>query len=228
MVRGRTLLGRQIRLDMALESSETRSPFICLVYQNDYLFFVSLIRCCKFVFIFLHLISHPILRLQQSDPCVFRFFINECHKIFMLFSRYTWSSPHIRVNQIKAGIQKQNETHDNSDAGLVSSSKYKWTKFGSPEMNRIQKVAFQTPQQDFMSIPSYLNPQAIVQNLRICIRRLEEEDGEEEEEETVDDLLIRIRRLEEEEEAVEADDVNNVRRSTREKKANSKYQNKVK
>ncbi|CAN7087022.1 unnamed protein product [Brassica oleracea var. botrytis] len=93
-------------------------------------------------------------------------------------------------------------------------------------MNRIQKVAFQTPQEDFMSIPSYLNPQAIVQNLRICIHRLEEE--EEEEEETVDDLLILIRLLVEEEEAVEADDVNNVRRSTREKKANSKYQNKVK
>ncbi|KAL0807022.1 hypothetical protein Bca101_099514 [Brassica carinata] len=101
-------------------------------------------------------------------------------------------------------------------------------------MNRIQKVRFQTPQENFMSIPSYLNPQAIVQNLPICIRRLEEEDGEEEEEETVDDLLIRIRLLveeeedKEEEEAVEADDVNNVRRSTREKKANSKYQNKVK
>ncbi|KAL0664281.1 hypothetical protein Bca4012_101119 [Brassica carinata] len=105
---------------------------------------------------------------------------------------------------------------------------------GSTEMNRIQKVRFQTPQENFMSIPSYLNPQAIVQNLPICIRRLEEEDGEEEEEETVDDLLIRIRLLveeeedKEEEEAVEADDVNNVRRSTREKKANSKYQNKVK
>ncbi|KAL0701019.1 hypothetical protein Bca4012_057141 [Brassica carinata] len=86
--------------------------------------------------------------------------------------------------------------------------------FGSTEMNRIQRVSFQTPEEDFMSIPSYLTPPAMVRFFCICIRRLEEESGEAGEEE--------------EEEADEVDVVNNVRRSTREKKTNSRYQNKVK
>ncbi|KAF8100009.1 hypothetical protein N665_0233s0011 [Sinapis alba] len=102
--------------------------------------------------------------------------------------------------------------------------------FGSAEMNRIQKVSFQTPEDDFMSIPSYLIAPIIVKNLRICIRRLEEEEVEEEaseeEEDEVDEEACEEEEDGEEEEAVEV--VNNVRRSTREKKVNSRYQNKVK
>ena len=106
--------------------------------------------------------------------------------------------------------------------------------FGSTEMNRIQKVSLETPQSDFMTIPSYLVSPIIVKNLRICIRRLEEEAGEDEEEEEEQEEKEEEEAGEEEEEeeekeeAVEVDVVNNVRRSTREKKGNSKYQNKVK
>ncbi|KAJ0256102.1 E3 ubiquitin-protein ligase SINA-like 2 [Hirschfeldia incana] len=109
--------------------------------------------------------------------------------------------------------------------------------FGRTEMNRILKVSLETPQDDFMSIPSYLVVPIITKHLHICIRRLEEEveagdggeeeeeeeggeDEEDEEEEEASDY--------EEEETVEVDVVNNVRRSAREKKANSKYPNKVK
>ncbi|XP_013590467.1 PREDICTED: LOW QUALITY PROTEIN: E3 ubiquitin-protein ligase SINA-like 2 [Brassica oleracea var. oleracea] len=156
--------------------------------------------------------SEKILILQESSdgPLVVLQCFNEPQGMYVTVNCIAHSAPGV-------GRFSYHLSYSFGDATMT---------FGSTEMNRIQKVAFQTPQEDFMSIPSYLNPQAIVQNLRICIHRLEEE--EEEEEETVDDLLILIRLLVEEEEAVEADDVNNVRRSTREKKANSKYQNKVK
>ncbi|CDY36208.1 BnaC06g27520D [Brassica napus] len=274
---GRTLLGRQIRLDMALESSETRETASVDGYEvipearSGTLLDLDLLDCpvcCQALtqHVFQcdngHIAcSSCCLKLRNKCPvCALPIGNNRCRILERVFS-YGKELAHEKEcgfalcycpapNCNYAGVYKDLYTHYDAyhtdilsrfvcgtlhNPCMSTGSKISVLQeygggplFGSTEMNRIQKVRFQTPQENFMSIPSYLNPQAIVQNLRICIRRLEEEDGEEEEEETVDDLLIRIRQLEEEEEAVEADDDNNVRRSTREKKANSKYQNKVK
>ncbi|KAG7650773.1 Seven-in-absentia protein TRAF-like domain [Arabidopsis thaliana x Arabidopsis arenosa] len=60
--------------------------------------------------------------------------------------------------------------------------------FRSSEMNRIQKVSFQTPEKDFMFIPEYIfNPTGLFKGTCICIRSLEEEEEEEEEEEDNED-----------------------------------------
>ncbi|CAH8363040.1 unnamed protein product [Eruca vesicaria subsp. sativa] len=95
--------------------------------------------------------------------------------------------------------------------------------FGLADMNRIQKVSFETPEDDFMSIPSYSNLPLNVEYLRICIRQLEDEAAEDDDEEEVgeDDED----EAGEEEEAVEE---KKIRRSAREKKTNSKYQSKGK
>ncbi|ESQ28691.1 hypothetical protein EUTSA_v10018712mg [Eutrema salsugineum] len=114
--------------------------------------------------------------------------------------------------------------------------------FGSREMNRVQKVSFQTPEKDFMLIPHYFQSHCgydVLKTLEIRIQRPaeeeeedeeeeeeEEEDEEEEEEEDEEEEEEEEEEDEEEEEAEEHDEI--VRRSTREKKANSKYQDKVK
>uniref|UniRef100_A0A0D3CYF0 RRM domain-containing protein n=1 Tax=Brassica oleracea var. oleracea TaxID=109376 RepID=A0A0D3CYF0_BRAOL len=229
---GRTLLGRQIRLYMALESSETRR-FIQAAQASDKVPHIEMESLANYVAVILTVVEYSFLRLMPSLIAASAVFFSKMDAITIqnpTLKHYTRYETHALKNTVLA-LEEDSFAYDlqlnTSGSTLVAiRKKYNQEKFGSTEMNRIQKVAFQTPQEDFMSIPSYLNPQAIVQNLRICIHRLEEE--EEEEEETVDDLLILIRLLVEEEEAVEADDVNNVRRSTREKKANSKYQNKVK
>ncbi|ESQ28277.1 hypothetical protein EUTSA_v10018806mg [Eutrema salsugineum] len=85
------------------------------------------------------------------------------------------------------------------------------------KMKRIQKVSFQPPEKDFMLIPRYFllqHPYALKMN--ICIRRLEEEEE------------VEKKDNEAEEEHDENETCDKVRRSTRERKANSKYQDKVK
>lgn len=56
--------------------------------------------------------------------------------------------------------------------------------FKSPEMNRIQKVIFQTPEKDFMLVPYYFQGQRDSLKMEIFISRLikDEEEAEDEEE----------------------------------------------
>ncbi|KAG7650774.1 E3 ubiquitin-protein ligase SINA-like 2 [Arabidopsis thaliana] len=67
--------------------------------------------------------------------------------------------------------------------------------FKSEEMNRIQKVSFQTPEKDFMLVPYYFLGDFTTLKMEICIRKLkkdeeeadEDEESEEEEEDDDDD-----------------------------------------
>ncbi|KAL0701295.1 hypothetical protein Bca4012_057417 [Brassica carinata] len=55
----------------------------------------------------------------------------------------------------------------------------KTMSFGLREMNRIQKVSFQTPEKDFMFVPRYFLDGRTLLKMQICIRRRGEEEEEE-------------------------------------------------
>ncbi|EOA35546.1 hypothetical protein CARUB_v10020752mg [Capsella rubella] len=61
--------------------------------------------------------------------------------------------------------------------------------FKSPEMNRIQKVSFETPEKDFMLVPYYFLGEQSALKMEICIHKLEkyEEEADEEEDEDEDE-----------------------------------------
>lgn len=54
--------------------------------------------------------------------------------------------------------------------------------FELEEMNRIQKVSWETPEKDFMLVPYYIVGQKLRLKMVICMRRLEEEKEVEEDE----------------------------------------------
>ncbi|XP_006302255.2 E3 ubiquitin-protein ligase SINA-like 2 [Capsella rubella] len=104
---------------------------------------------------------------------------------------------------------------------LSYSTAGKTVTFKSSEMNRIQKVSFQTPEKDFMIIPDYLLSRVgLLKSIRICIRNLgkekektedeeeeeEDEDEDEDEDEEEEDEDEEEELEEEEEEEVEEDE----------------------
>ncbi|XP_019100921.1 PREDICTED: E3 ubiquitin-protein ligase SINA-like 2 [Camelina sativa] len=48
--------------------------------------------------------------------------------------------------------------------------------FKSPEMKRIQKVSFQTPEKDFMLVPYYFQDKRVSLKMNICIHRLKKDE----------------------------------------------------
>ncbi|CAA7019546.1 unnamed protein product [Microthlaspi erraticum] len=116
----------------------------------------------------------------------------------------------------------------------------KTVSFGLAEMNRIRRVSFETPEEDFMSVPAFFMAQRVGLKLELRISETDETEeeeekavetgeedaavtGEEEEEEAAGTGEVEAAETEEEE-ADETEVVDNVRRSTRKRVVSSKYQ----
>ncbi|XP_020865653.1 LOW QUALITY PROTEIN: E3 ubiquitin-protein ligase SINA-like 1 [Arabidopsis lyrata subsp. lyrata] len=150
---------------------------------------------CKYSGVYKDLYSHYATKHKVTGEC-FRYgdSIHACMNVeskFSVFQKYTdgplvvlqcFKEPYglfFTVNCIAPsapGVGKLSYKLSYSTAGDTLT-------FRSSEMNRIQKVSFQTPEKDFMFVPDYFLTWAggVVKCMRLCIRSLEEEEEEEEE-----------------------------------------------